>query len=223
MNFDRIFIVTYGRSGSTLLQGVLNSIPGACIRGENGNALALLVESFAAAEQAKNDFGHWAQTPENPWFGADQINLSTYGRGLVAAFERSVLRPPRGASVIGFKEIRYAVMEHEAFRRTIDFARRFFVNPAFIVNTRSLDSTIASATRTGMGMASQQFTDADAMLREFVSEGASDVFHVHYDDYARDASALRGLFDFLGAPFNEASIRDVLNKKHSTFAEPVSG
>jgi hypothetical protein len=103
------------------------------------------------------------------------------------------------------------------------FCSPIFRHPAFIVNMRSLDNTIASATRTGMGMASEQFTDADVTLREFVSEGASDVFHVHYDDYARNASALRGLFDFLGAPFNDASIRYVLNKKHSTFAEPVSG
>src|SRR5688572_1085508 len=33
-----LFIVTYGRSGSTLLQGVLNSIPGYLIRGENDGA-----------------------------------------------------------------------------------------------------------------------------------------------------------------------------------------
>ncbi len=34
-----LFIVTYGRSGSTLLQGILNSIPGYLIRGENRAAL----------------------------------------------------------------------------------------------------------------------------------------------------------------------------------------
>jgi hypothetical protein len=34
-----VFIVTYGRSGSTLLQGVLNSIPGYLVRGENRQAL----------------------------------------------------------------------------------------------------------------------------------------------------------------------------------------
>jgi hypothetical protein len=32
---DHLFIVTYGRSGSTLLQGILNSTPGVLIRGEN--------------------------------------------------------------------------------------------------------------------------------------------------------------------------------------------
>ena len=34
LKFDYIFIISYGRSGSTLLQGVLNSIDGVLIRGE---------------------------------------------------------------------------------------------------------------------------------------------------------------------------------------------
>ena len=33
-DFGYLFVVTYGRSGSTLLMGLLNSIPGYLIRGE---------------------------------------------------------------------------------------------------------------------------------------------------------------------------------------------
>lgn len=37
--FGSILVITYGRSGSTLLQGILNSIDGILIRGENHNFL----------------------------------------------------------------------------------------------------------------------------------------------------------------------------------------
>lgn len=37
-----VFIITYGRSGSTLTQNLLNSLPGYCIRGENSNLLYFL-------------------------------------------------------------------------------------------------------------------------------------------------------------------------------------
>jgi hypothetical protein len=41
--FPNIFVVTYGRSGSTLLQGVLNGIPGFLIRGENKDIVGHLL------------------------------------------------------------------------------------------------------------------------------------------------------------------------------------
>ena len=51
-----VFVMTYGRSGSTLVQGLLNAIPGYLIRGENAAALnhlhgfhkTMLAESGAA-------------------------------------------------------------------------------------------------------------------------------------------------------------------------------
>ena len=36
---DHVFVMTYGRSGSTLLMGILNSIPGWLLRGENRHAM----------------------------------------------------------------------------------------------------------------------------------------------------------------------------------------
>ncbi len=48
-----IFIVCYGRSGSTLLTRVINTIPGACIRGENANALMHLFRVYEAAHRMR--------------------------------------------------------------------------------------------------------------------------------------------------------------------------
>ena len=40
-------------------------------------------------------------------------------------------------------------------------------------------------------------------------------FHVHYDDYKDDPEQLRGLFDFLGEPFDSSQVATVLARDHS--------
>lgn len=54
--FGSVLIITYGRSGSTLLQGILNSIPGYLIRGENENLMAHFYNAYKIIE-----FGHFYQ------------------------------------------------------------------------------------------------------------------------------------------------------------------
>ena len=46
LKFRHILIITYGRSGSTLLQGVLNGIEGVVLRGENDNAFFDLYKTY---------------------------------------------------------------------------------------------------------------------------------------------------------------------------------
>ena len=69
LNFDSILIITYGRSGSTLLQGILNSIDGCLIRGENYNAIFYLFEFYEKIILNKKE--NYNQTmPNNPFYGA---------------------------------------------------------------------------------------------------------------------------------------------------------
>ena len=46
-----VFVITYGRSGSTLLQNMFNALPGYVLRGENNNILSSLVQSWEALRQ----------------------------------------------------------------------------------------------------------------------------------------------------------------------------
>ena len=48
MNYQHVLIITYGRSGSTLLQGLLNSIDGCIVRGENYDACKGLFRTYQA-------------------------------------------------------------------------------------------------------------------------------------------------------------------------------
>ena len=90
-----LFIVTYGRSGSTLLQNLVNSIPGYEIRGENNNALLHYFRAWKAIEgsetltQMRN-----AKTPTDqthPWFGGEKIFPKQMGRTLTRNFVANVL------------------------------------------------------------------------------------------------------------------------------------
>jgi hypothetical protein len=85
--YNYVFIFTYGRSGSTLLMGLLNSLPHYCIRGENNNLLYRLywsseaLNSALASPSAKN-----AAKPTNPWFGLDSTNPARFNERLIEAF-----------------------------------------------------------------------------------------------------------------------------------------
>ena len=101
-----LFIVTYGRSGSTLLQGILSSIPGYLIRGENGGAAYYLYKFHATAELNRTSRPRW-KSPQSAWFGIGGYptrRALNQLRGLLLA---TVIRPEKDSRVVGFKEIRW--------------------------------------------------------------------------------------------------------------------
>ena len=105
-----VFIVTYGRSGSTLVQKILNSIPGYCVRGENNNGLFYIYQVWREMTQARAIVALRRQKrqseSDHPWYGAELIEPDAFGHALRRTFVDEVLRPPKGTRVAGFKEIR---------------------------------------------------------------------------------------------------------------------
>ena len=71
MNFESILIITYGRSGSTLLQGVLNAIDGVLIRGENMNMCFHMFKTYQAILTSKSKS---ERSPQSPFFGAKLLD-----------------------------------------------------------------------------------------------------------------------------------------------------
>jgi len=214
-----LFIVTYGRSGSTLLQNLLNSLDGYCIRGENNAALMHLCQTWAAV--AHNEVMRGQRTegtptgPDHPWYGAELVDPGAFGRALAHSFTREVLRPPAGTRVAGFKEIRFRMfrphLEHYA-----GFVTRFFPGARFIFNTRDHAAVARSGWWAQM--------DPQAVRDEL--EGAEEGFarmravldpdryiEMHYDDYAGRPEALRGLFDWLGEPFDAGHVARVIDRR----------
>src|SRR4029077_10406017 len=70
-----VFIITYGRSGSTLLQKIISTIPGSHFNGENCDTLGGLYTSFRNAQFAKDDQGREPRKSSgDPWRGAHLID-----------------------------------------------------------------------------------------------------------------------------------------------------
>lgn len=211
-----LFICTYGRSGSTLLQGVLNSIPGYVIRGENRQALRYLYDMHHALRRQKRSHMGWVKSDEDlpvthPFHGIDRYPSTPH-----AAYRRLaldlVLQPEDDTRVIGFKEIRWADDEVVGYVRWL---RKVFPGARFVINTRNLDAVSASAWWAEDPDARAKLEAAEAMLDEIEAELGDASYRVRYDEYVADPSVLAGLYTWLGEDFDLDTVRGVLEVEHS--------
>lgn len=210
--YGYVFIVTYGRSGSTLLQGILNSIPGYLIRGENAGTLESLHDNYRKVEERLGSVK--GGDPTNPWFGMDQYSpeqaAASYRRHLQQVF----LKPEDDTRVTGFKEIRW-------WRRdiveTLQFTQQVFPGARFVLNTRNAEDVIQSKwwAKKDPQAALAQVADYDARLERAHQELGDATYRVHYDDYVADHGLIEGLFDWLGESFDRQRIDEVMGTRHS--------
>lgn len=210
-----VFVVTYGRSGSTLIQSLLNTCPGYCIRGENADALGPIAKSWAHVKDNANlanlARNQTVTAPDHPWFGGQSISPRRFGHALARAFVREVLRPPPGTRVLGFKEIRWGA-QPGSVATSLRFLRTFFRNPKFIFNTRDHDQVARSA-----WWAAEPEDEVRARLVAWEEDYAAFLaahpdlgLRVHYNDYVADHDALRPMFDFLGEGFDADTVARVM-------------
>lgn len=213
-----VFIVTYGRSGSTLLQNLLNSLPGYLIRGENDNTVLYLAQAWRAVNksvQINSRRSRGTVTDQtSPWFGAELIEAEAYGKALAESFTRHVLQVGEGVRVAGFKEIRFA-NKPKPFWTYLNFLYTCFPNAKFIFNTRDHAAVARSGwwqSRDAEDVAAQLRAAEElytAYQRKFPRRG----YALHYDEYVADPSLLKGLFAFLEEPYDPDLVRSVMDRK----------
>ena len=210
---DYVFVMTYGRSGSTLLMGILNSIPGWLLRGENRHAMRHLYDFHRSglAERGRVD-ARRASEPTHPWFGIEGFPEAASLQHIRALAEATLLRPEPDTRVSGYKEIRWY---DEDLPDYLDFLRQVFPGARFVLNTRNLDDVAASNYWTHKDdPLGQVRRNEEKML--LAAEGLGDAVHrVHYDDYVADPEVLRGLFEWLGEVYDADKVHDVMATPHS--------
>lgn len=220
-----VFVVTYGRSGSTLLQAVLNTLPGWCIRGENADVFGAFATAWAnLADEpviGRMERNQPATPPDHPWYGGEGLSAARMGRRLAEMFVADVLRPPAGTRVAGFKEVRWGALPG-GIMRSLRFAAAFFPQARFVFNTRAHDQVLRSA-----WWAARPEAEVRALLRDWetqFAEGAARfpdrALRVHYNDYATDPEALRPMVEGLGERFDPDRIAAVLARP-LTHGKPV--
>jgi hypothetical protein len=209
-----LFIVTYGRSGSTLLQGILNSLPGYLIRGENRSALYHLFQfhgrCLQEAERVRKEGTVLDQT--DAFFGMDEYPEHVAISRLRDVARDTIMRPNPDTRVTGFKEIRW---HQEDVTDYVTFLRTVFPGARFVINTRDHESVLQSRWW-------RRTPDAPATLARMehtiLSLGdllGDDAFRVHFDEYTADPHKLRPLFTWLGEEFDVERVQEVMKVRHS--------
>ncbi|MEO9682408.1 MULTISPECIES: sulfotransferase family protein [Rhodobacterales] len=213
-----VFIVTYGRSGSTLLQNLMNAIPGYQIRGENNNALLHMMQAWRNIEASDPLKGmRAAQETSNqthPWFGGELIDPDRFGHGLAKCFTETVLNPDPDVRVSGFKEIRFHTNPN-MFMHYLDFMHKYFPNAKFIFNTRDHASVAKSgwwAERPPQAVL-KILEKAEQLYKNYLIKHSDRGLLMHYDDYVADVTALTPLYEFLEEEMNMDVIEGVMSKK----------
>lgn len=210
-----VFVVTYGRSGSTLIQSLLNTRPGYCIRGENADALGPLARSWAQVTNNRNLTAMRADglitPPDDPWYGGEGIDPASYGRELARLYVRDILRPPPGTRMAGNKEIRWGASV--ALQATIlRFLTAYFPRVRFVFNTRNADQVARSAwwADEPEDQVKAQIAAWDAEYDAYVRQNPAQAVRVHYNDYVADHEALRPMFDLLGEDWDPDAVARVM-------------
>ena len=209
-----IFVVTYGRSGSTLLQNLLMTIEGTTIRGENHNAMECIWGAARRVRMTRYSWGEEPRGPEHPWHGADQMRPVKFGAALVDAFVENVLTPPNDARWFGFKEIRYNALGDD-FPMVLDFMHHHFKNARFIFNTRDVDEVVRSGwwkdwarddvVRLVEGM--------DARFADYAAQYPERAMITNYASFCDDPAGIEPVFDWLGEPIDTAKTAAVLARR----------
>lgn len=230
MNFSSVLIVTYGRSGSTLLQGLLNSIDGVLVRGENYNLCYGLFQAYQSLRQAKAEFGQGEKSLHrtSPWYGAALLDEQRFLRD-ARALVRHQLNPSDddGVRCLGFKEIRYVPRSDDLRKNDLtaylDFLAVLFPNPAFIFLTREHGEVLNSAWwKTSNHQKAKRRIQAFEDAAQAYAANKNWVFSITYRDLVDRTETIPELFRFLGAPYDRQQVEGVLSTMHGYSTNPLT-
>lgn len=218
--YDYVFVVSGGRSGSTLVQGLLNAMPRTLVRGENSFFILPMFRAYQRTQSFQRQY--WRNsTVTSAFYGLDQIDLGDFITSTRDLTIRQLLgtTDARTVDVLGFKEVRWDEIrpgETEAF---FAFFEQVFPNARYVLNVREPEIVVDSAhwrrvTRQEALRRLARIRDVQQYLRETRSSRTYDTtFEVITgpDGAARDAQ-LKGLAEFVAGSCDEA----LLSRLHET-------
>ncbi len=204
-----VFIITYGRTGSTVLQKLLNTMDGVYVAGENHNVVRGLFEAWRNAGVTLRRHGGGHQAVDDPWHGAMMVDPDAFARRLAAALVHAVLKPPGGSRIVGFKEIRYLTPD---LADQLDFMAQAFAPAKFVFNRRDVEAV----SRSGWWRdADHQKLHADvarfdAITTAWAAANPGSSVRLDYDDWSRNTECFRPVYALLDRPFDAAAASAVL-------------
>jgi len=211
-------IVTFGRSGSTVLQSVLNAHPDTLIRGENYNALTGLWDYWTSIVDSAGR--HHSGKPNHPWFGTAKMAPVEVREDLTNHVFDALLRPKNSTTWTGFKEVRYEAAYFStttALCSYLLFLQELLPDLCFLLNTRDPET----AARSGWW---QQHPNAQEILHQtndiFRSSstaltnllGEQRVQLIDYDSWRAKPELLFAALTSMGFPADKLTIERALSE-----------
>lgn len=142
-----VFVVTYGRSGSTLVQGLLNAMPGTLVRGENGFYVRDLFRAMrAATEFAAKHANHAPAASSSAFYGVGELTRERFVASARELAVGSLLgdRDPRGVQRVGFKEVLWHQVEPDETEDFFAWFEEVFPGARYVLNTRDVAAASTS-------------------------------------------------------------------------------
>jgi hypothetical protein len=141
-----VFVVSSGRSGSTLVQGLLNALPGVLVRGENGFYLLALFRSQRRLRNYQRSFGGNSWTPTSAFYGIAEADPDDFARATRRLMHTQLLarHNPLSVRTLGFKEIRWEELRTDEWPAFFDFFERIFPNAKYVLNDRNPERVVDS-------------------------------------------------------------------------------
>jgi len=216
-----VVILTYGRTGSTVIQALLNAHDGVCVRGENMN---LPVSLFRAVRSARQTASHAPPSPSpsnDPWFGAGNVSPGGMVETLRHLVVKDLLALPADARWGGFKEIRHTpahFQDFAEFAAYVKFLDELLPGVRFVLNVRSIEQTASS----GWWVNDPDGVDKIRVAREWIESLPGSPLHglsrdrflsLNYDTWADSPEALLPLLRFLSLPEDLSVVSSVLKTR----------
>lgn len=135
-----VFVVTYGRSGSTLVQGLLNTLPGGLVRGENNLFVLPLFRSWSAYGDFNRRYAQQAgnRGVQSAFYGIDEFRPDVF----VESVRELVLRQmygsvdPSDVDVLGFKEVQWHRVRPRETEEFFAFVDQVFPGARYVLHRR---------------------------------------------------------------------------------------
>jgi hypothetical protein len=205
-----VFVVAPGRSGSTVIQNLLNSVPNWVIRGENGGIHLSLIDAIRKARESEKKYGGRERPASHPWFGITEFDLESFGKDLGEAFIKDILRPPPGTRVTGFKEIRW---HWEHLTQDIHAMKVIFPRSRFVLNIREPSAISQSGWWKGKDYTQERLSRMVEAIERANQETGGDSFLLRYEEYTTDPSCLKDFFSWLGEEWDSDRVDRVLEER----------
>lgn len=224
-----VFVVSSGRSGSTLVQGLLNALPGVLVRGENGFYLMELFRAQRRVRQFQHAFGPNSWNGTSAFYGIAEADADDFLRVTRTLMHRQLIarKNPWRITVIGFKEVRWEELHPDEYAGFFRFFERIFPDAKYVLNDRDPERTAGSghwrSLDRGTALATlQRGRDVREFLRTTRPERTFDITYEVVTGAEKEAAdaQLSGLAEFVigwCTPKVLADLRAVLEVGHGPF------